>query len=116
METQAVHRDERSETTKPCPFCAEQILKDAIKCRFCGEFLNKPPQSKVKWYHATATVVLALLFVGPLALPLVWFNPRYKPAIKIVVTIGIIALTVLLCQASVIAYNNFMDQFKQLGL
>jgi hypothetical protein len=27
--------------TKSCPFCAEQILKDAVKCRFCGEFLDE---------------------------------------------------------------------------
>ncbi len=25
---------------KKCPFCAEQILVDAVKCRFCGEFLD----------------------------------------------------------------------------
>ena len=28
--------------TKPCIFCAEIIQARAVKCRFCGEFLNSP--------------------------------------------------------------------------
>ncbi len=53
-----------SDATTKCPYCAEEIPADAIKCRYCREFLDEAAQGgdakQKRWYQRTSvTLVVA---------------------------------------------------------
>jgi predicted HAD superfamily hydrolase len=51
-----------------------------------------------------------------LALPMVWFNPRYKIITKVIVTVIVIAVTILCSYVIGYIYNNLMKQVEALGV
>ena len=95
---------------KKCPYCAEEIQDEAIKCRYCGEFLNK--RQRERWYFKTYWLVIAFLGVGPLMLPLVLVNPRFSRRKKAIISIIIIVLSYYLFIVTIKLLNGIVDSYK----
>jgi len=102
---------------KKCPFCAEDIQDDAIKCKHCGEFLDAltPPrfaENKLPWCFRKAFIIFALLSVGPLALPLIWWRPQTSRVWKIGLTAVILVLSWFLFQATMESIHTIKEYYK----
>jgi hypothetical protein len=76
---------------------------------------EEPQEKKAPWYFKTSTIVIALLSVGPLALPLVWARPRWSRATKTIVTVVVLVVTYLLWDATSRALKSLGEYMQMLS-
>jgi hypothetical protein len=94
-----------------CPHCGKEF--DETKQSEPGG-LPTGKVSRGKWYYTNYWVIFAVLCAGPLALPLIWFNPNYKQSTKWIYTILIFIGTIIIIFLFVYLVGILIEQLQNL--
>lgn len=67
------------------------------------------------WYYRPWIIVLAVICVGPLALPLIWFKPKTSVVWKVLWTFVMVGLTYWATIGALESYKNIKAQYDELA-
>lgn len=95
---------------KKCPFCAEEIQDEAIKCKHCGEFLKNIK----KWYYESWGMIFLFIAIGPFALWFVWKNPDLAHQKKVIITVVVCVLTYFIGEVVADSFKNILNYYDLL--
>jgi uncharacterized membrane protein len=76
--------------------------------------MNTQKTERVRIIDSLWTFTVAVVVIGPFALPLLWRNPRFSLKTKTAGSLAVIALTVALLWFSGKIFKNTYDQLEQL--
>ena len=71
-------------------------------------------EEKHKIIDSLWTLWIAVLLAGPLALPLLWRNPRFGKRTKIWLTVIVAVLTIFLMWVTLATYQEFLERYEML--
>lgn len=68
----------------------------------------------IKWYLRPVAIVIAILCLGPFALPLVWVSPAFKRWQKAAITAILILITIWLAKMTADVAQDVMKRLQEL--